>query len=261
MLFTKQCQSLGKIIFIDNQSIDDTIPYLKSEGYEVISNDKNSTPRAINIAFHYGNYDAVCILANDHFLSPGWLDGVVYDIEHHDLGCASPFTFISSSGALKLDPIFNEQFYIKYMQLRQQYIHSTKSSVDAYIALIKKTYVAGWRDNVIAFKNRHKEQQPIMPTSYWPGCSIYTKETIQRIGDYDERFILSGGYADLDYTLRMASHKVRRGISFKAFIHHFGSISTRKMGLDKDDIDSRAIVEAEKYNQKQYKEKWGAPHV
>jgi len=53
-------------------------------------------------------------------------------------------------------------------------------------------------------------------------AAIMTRATYEKIGLFDEKFII-GGYEDTDYCYRLNEADIKFGISGAAFIHHFGS--------------------------------------
>ena len=94
--FTRQCvESLRsytdyphKLVAIDNQSIDGTVPWLRSQGIEVQENQSYvSLAKALNQGVAYYLNDPavshICWIENDLLFYPGWLENLMATLESH----------------------------------------------------------------------------------------------------------------------------------------------------------------------------------
>lgn len=86
-------------------------------------------------------------------------------------------------------------------------------------------------------------------------CIAWTRETFERIGELDERFVV-GMFEDDDYAKRAHELGLRTVVARDAFVHHAGRASFKSIG------DAR-YFEIFETNRARFQEKWGLwlPHV
>ena len=78
-------------------------------------------------------------------------------------------------------------------------------------------------------------------------CMLLRRETLQRVGPFDERFG-PGNFEDDDFCLRLRLLGMRLVIARRAFLHHEGHATFRALGLDlKEQIDLQLSEFARKW--------------
>lgn len=242
-------KSLKQIIFVDNGSTDITTDYLKKLEFTVLRTPYNSVAVAHNVAFNYDKECDVLMVANDHILTNGIVDTLVSIKDRNNIGLISPFTFCSHINLLDMDPIYNRTIFEQYLDIRYR-ILAKQEAHHLFVGILKWLYPEGVNTAAKQFTERHKDD-PEFYDGIWPGCCLYSREAINAIGAYDENFI-GAGYEDMDYFRRTSNKQVKAAYTTKAFIHHFGSITTRKFA-EADEYMS----ECEQANYKYYTKKYG----
>ena len=245
LTFTKRCiQSIFKytdrdkfkICLVDNGSIDGTKEWAKNTGLDrFIDLDKNyGTCYAGNRGREWAleDYDItdIAIVANDHIVSENWLQPLVK--MPGDYG--NPFTFMSDQIFVEIDEVINEIKINEYKKLRVKYLDK---DVDENLDLVLRETYGDYDDFVRLYKNRHIHEPYIeVNEQQWFGFAFYKKYVIEEVGLEDEnllKFSLAG-YADVDYKIRLAKTDFKCSIAMLSYVHHWGSITTRKMGLNPD---------------------------
>jgi GT2 family glycosyltransferase/2-polyprenyl-3-methyl-5-hydroxy-6-metoxy-1,4-benzoquinol methylase len=205
-----------EVIVVDNGSTDGTVEYLRNiEGVRLIANATNrGFPAAVNQGVRAARGDYIVLLNNDCIVTTGWLARLLEAIDTGpEVGLAGPYSNCVSG---------EQQIPVDYQQL---------SDIDGFAWEWAKAH-AGRRletDRLVAF------------------CLLIKRSVIDRIGLLDERFGL-GNFEDDDFCRRAMDAGYKLVIAQDAFVHHFGSITFRSMG-----IDFRSLLEQ---NRRLYEEKW-----
>ncbi|GEM_PF-5083368 len=226
---TRQCvQSIREntrhpheIIFVDNASTDETLPYLKklvheNENYHLVENETNRGFAAGNnqgMAMARGDY--YLLLNNDVLVSEGWLERLV--------ACGEADASIGLVG-----PLTN---WISGWQRVMDVPYSDPADFSPYAARIAE-----------------KQAGRYTPRRRIAGFAMLIKRNLyEQIGGLDERFG-SGNYEDDDYCLRAAEAGYAIMVAEDVFIHHFGSRSFRDNRIDYADAIRR--------NKQLFSDKW-----
>jgi GT2 family glycosyltransferase/tetratricopeptide (TPR) repeat protein/2-polyprenyl-3-methyl-5-hydroxy-6-metoxy-1,4-benzoquinol methylase len=207
-----------EVIIVDNGSTDGTVDYLRNvDGVRLIVNPENrGFPAAVNQGIAAARGDYILLLNNDCIVTTGWLARLLAAIESApDVGLAGPCSNCVSG---------EQQIAVDYEQL---------SDVDGFAWEWAKRQ-AGRRvetDRLVAF------------------CLLVKRSVIDRIGVLDERFGL-GNFEDDDFCRRALAAGFKAVIAQDAFVHHFGSVTFRAMGID--------FASLLHHNQRLFQEKWNA---
>lgn len=241
-------QLLKEVIFIDNGSQDQTVFSLRQLNYTVLQTSHNSISLALNTAFDYDRECDVLVISNDHILTNGTIDALVKVKDDHEIGLLSPFVFISHDNLLNMDSVYNKELYSQYyVKRRQTLAHET---YEGFVELSKWLYPEGAEVAAQNFIRRHENDYPYF-TGFWPGCCLHDRGALNKIGRYDENFV-GAGYEDMDYHRRANSFNVKVAVTSRAFVHHFGSVTTRKFLDEKDNLMIQYEIQNGKYYEKKY---------
>jgi GT2 family glycosyltransferase/2-polyprenyl-3-methyl-5-hydroxy-6-metoxy-1,4-benzoquinol methylase len=189
-----------EVIIVDNGSTDGTVEYLRGiEGVRLIENPENrGFPAAVNQGIKASRGDYVVLLNNDCIVTTGWLTRLLDAIESEpNIGLAGPYSNCVSG---------EQQVPADYDQL---------SDMDGFAWEWGKAH-AGQRletDRLVAF------------------CLLVKRSVIERVGLLDEQFGL-GNFEDDDFCRRALQAGFKAVIAQDAFVHHFGSVTYRSMGVD-----------------------------
>lgn len=271
-LFTKAC--IDSIVYntdindyelclVDNGSVDETKEWankLCDEGIidKFISNDKNvGACKASNQGTEWAlpniNLTHIVVMANDHILTNNWLTYIF----NSPYDCTIPFVFHSVTEVRSLYPKIG-YFVEKYKPLRIK--HLQVDNEEKMELVLGETY----GDFDVFLKNYHLDNigTPYIKTKriLWPGLIVYKREVLESVGLKDEEFLKYdlASYADIDHYLRVYLAGFSSGVSMLSYVHHWGSITTRKLGLSQD-VGGYKNNENKAY--KYFVEKWNAdPH-
>lgn len=248
--FTKFCvesilrntdKGLYRLCLVDNGSTDQTKVWardLKNKGLldNFIDNSKNlGACKAANQGTIWcleNNYD-VLICANDHIVTPNWLEPIIGAPFDH----VNPFVFYSVRFFRNLGKIGS--MIDRYKVLRVKYLQNDNE--DNMNIVLKELY--GSYGGIDGYAKIFREQFITDPyrsvnMTQWPGLVYYKNALVNKVGLRDEEFLkfTLAGYADIDYQYRISLSGAAIGIAKTSYVHHWGSITTRKNGLvDKKD--------------------------
>lgn len=245
--FTKKCvESIiantpryeYRLCLVDNGSLDRTKPWAKSmvkDGWihNFIDNPKNlGACAAANQGTIWAlnhDYD-ILIVANDHVVTPGWLEPLL----RAPSDCANPFIFYSvrffrDLGGVGILIDHYKDIRIKYLQ------DDDEAKLEK--ALLETYGPGGINDYAFEFTDAHnKDPYAKTKMTIWPGFVYYRNYVVENVGLRDENFLkysLAGG-ADIDYQYRVYKAGYTNSIAMQSYVHHWGSITTRKNGLKPD---------------------------
>jgi GT2 family glycosyltransferase/2-polyprenyl-3-methyl-5-hydroxy-6-metoxy-1,4-benzoquinol methylase/tetratricopeptide (TPR) repeat protein len=205
-----------ELICVDNGSTDGTPRYLQSiDGARVILNsDNRGFPAAVNQGLEIAVGRQVLLLNNDTLVTTGWLRRML-DALHADpaVGLVGPTTNNISG---------EQQIPVGYDDLAQ---------LDGFAWDCGRRFAGQYQqtDRLVGF------------------CLLISREVIQRIGVFDERFGI-GNFEDDDFCRRALQAGFLAVIARNTFIHHFGSRTFAASG-----IDFRQLLTD---NQRLYQDKW-----
>jgi len=246
--FTKFCiesivrhtpRDLYRLCLVDNGSVDST----KAWGKELtrtgiidrfISNGKNlGACKAANQGTVWcleNGYD-VLICANDHIVTPDWLPPLLDAPFEH----SNPFVFYTVKFFRDLVDI--GQRIDRYKGLRVKYLQGDNE--DNMRLVLREIYKDhdGLDNFSKSFTERFKDEPyKKVNMTQWPGFVYYRNHVVEKTGLRDEEFLkfTLAGYADIDYYIRLSKLGFSMGIVKTSYVHHWGSITTRKNGLKPD---------------------------
>lgn len=200
--YTKQCiesirnhteKESYEIIVVDNNSIDGTIDWLKSNNdINCIFNKENKGfPAACNQGIKFCSNNDILLLNNDVIVTPNWL----FNLNK----CLYSSLDIGAVGAITN----NSSYY--------QFIPVSYKSKEEMIDFAKK--------NNISDPSKWEERLKLIGF-----CMLIKREVIDKIGLLDEEFY-PGNYEDDDYCLRIRQKGYRLLLCRDSYVHHFGSAS------------------------------------
>lgn len=268
-LFTKACiesikkntpEDLYEICLVDNGSTDATVEWALSNCHKVISNKKNfGACKASNQgsiwAMSQNRFTHIMVMANDHLVTNGWLQPLL----EAPADCVNPFVFHSVVEIRSMYPEIGP-LVEKYKKLRLQYLQEdTQSNMDF---VLTETY-----DDIEEFAKKFREKHLFNPYRIvdrvlWPGLIMYRKEVLDVVGLKDECYLKYdlASYADIDHYVRVNHAGFISCVVMTSYVHHWGSITTRKLGL-KQEHDSGGYKNNEAGAKKYFIQKWGCdPH-
>jgi GT2 family glycosyltransferase/Tfp pilus assembly protein PilF len=196
-----------ELIIVDNGSSDGT-PELLQEvrsrpgpvRVDIIRNETNvGFPAGCNqgLARARGRY--LALLNNDTVVTPHWLDGLIAWSLHD-------WPAIGLVGAV-----------CNYAPDAQG-IRAGYSSLDDL--------------DTFAAKRREQFRGKFLPVNRLTGfCLLLRREVLERIGQFDERYGI-GFFDDDDMGLRAREHGFRLLVALDVYIHHFGSRTFKRLGID-----------------------------
>jgi GT2 family glycosyltransferase/2-polyprenyl-3-methyl-5-hydroxy-6-metoxy-1,4-benzoquinol methylase/glycosyltransferase involved in cell wall biosynthesis/Flp pilus assembly protein TadD len=208
-----------EIIVIDNASSDGTVEYLEAQkDIRAVFNEENlGFPAGCNQGMEIAKGDYVVLLNNDVIVSDNWLEDLIE--------CAE-----SSSQIGIVGPMSNR---ISGYQLETNVSYKKVSQVHDFAAKYRR-------------KNRKRLSESPRVAGF---CMLIKRDLLDKIGGLDVAFGI-GNCEDDDYCLRARLAGYNVVIAGDVFIHHFGSKSFGKDGLEKYKEFIRA-------NEVIFMEKWG----
>ena len=197
---TKMCaESIKKytdvpyeLIFIDNGSTDGTIEYLNTiENARIIVNGQNlGFAKGNNQGLEIAKGDYIVFMNNDVIVTDKWLSRMIDHAQSDpQTGMVGPLTN-RISGVQEIDVNYGDDM-AKMQEFAIQY-------TSGYIGKEKET------TRLVAF------------------CVLVKKEVIDKIGGFDERFLL-GNFEDDDLCIRTKKAGFRLVMAHDSFVHHFQS--------------------------------------
>ncbi|GIP29940.1 hypothetical protein J23TS9_50700 [Paenibacillus sp. J23TS9] len=212
-----------EIIVVDNGSTDETGDYLKKRAgqlrYRQLETNRGFSG-GVNQGLMMAKGDTIVILNNDTLVTPGWLT--------HMLRCLKSNPIIGAVGPVTNYISGEQQIAVPYETVEQMW---------EYAASRDKPDETKWKetDRLVGF------------------CVLFRRELLGRIGYFDEGFRI-GNYEDDDWIIRVRLCGLKLVIAGDSFIHHFGSVSMKKLGQEQ-------FHEVHGHNELYYTGKWGNPHV
>lgn len=225
--YTRQClESIRRLtdepyelIVVDNGSTDGTVAYLESlGGIRLIRNSENrGFPVAINQGLAAARGRHLLLLNNDTIVTTGWLRRLL-GVLHSDpqIGLVGPVSNCVSG---------EQQVDVNYRDLSQ---------LDGFAWDWSRTHrgVKRLTDRLVGF------------------CLLLKRAVLEQIGGLDERFGL-GCFDDDDFCRRARSAGFQAAIADEVFIHHFGGVTFRALGVDFGQVMGE--------NRQRYEQKWSTP--
>ena len=218
-----------ELVVVDNHSSDGTADYLRSiasrcENVKIVLNTENR-------GFAGGNNDGIAVadgdylvlLNNDTVVTRGWLTGMV---KHYrkgkNVGLVGPVT----------NSIANEaKLMVSYNSLSEMEIFA-----DDY------TF-------------RHMTDEYLGANMLAMFCLMISRELYEKAGPLDERYGI-GMFEDDDYSMAAKHLGYELIIAEDSFVHHFGSVSFKKL----EDAKYQSLFRKNKeYYEKKWGEKWEMP--
>lgn len=208
-----------ELIVVDNASSDGTVEYLKSQkDIHAIFNEENlGFPAGCNQGIEASTGDYILLLNNDVIVPKEWLEGLIE--------CAESSPKIGIVG-----PMSNR---ISGYQLEQNVGYRKVSQVQDFAAKYRR-------------KNRKRWIEVPRVAGF---CMLIKRDLIDKIGGLDTAFGM-GNCEDDDFCVRARLAGYGTVVAGDVFIHHFGSVSFGKDGLEK-------YKEFIRVNERVFKEKWG----
>lgn len=261
-LFTKCCiesitkhtdRSEYKLCLVDNGSIDDTREWansLVSNGIldKFISNDYNAGAcKASNQgtlwALNEKDLTHIIVMANDHIVTSDWLTPLFKS----PFDCTCPFVFHSVKEIRAMYPKIGSVVE-RYKPLRLRYLQEDNEANMNYV--LEQTYV-----DMDLFVDKFKADNSLTPYIdstfvLWPGLIMYKLDVIDVVGLRDEEYLKFdlASYADIDHYVRVYLAGFTSGVAMTSYVHHWGSITTRKLGLKQEKISGYVNNERGAYN-------------
>jgi GT2 family glycosyltransferase len=255
--FTKKCiESVLKhsksdalydeLIVVDNGSTDGTQEYLPSlSGIKYHLYDENKgCAVAKNQGMRLANpQNDILILDNDNIIAtPKWLE----KLSAHPEDIVHPYVFVSHKENCS-DDMITSSLYDTYMDLRTKTFK--KDTTRGINKILNVLYPDGLEKFASDFVQRNKDKK--IKYILWPGCFLIRRHVIEAVGVYDENFGKCAWY-DVDLAKRATLAGYKSGLALDVYLHHFGSITTRKSGLTKDSEMKREEEKSSIY----YEKKW-----
>ena len=214
--YTKKCiKSVQKntknvnyrFIFVDNNSTDGTLEYLKTIPHaEIISNSENAGfVKAMNQGFDKVNSKYTVWLNNDTIVTPNWLDILINHLKNNPKAAAiGPVS--NGTGVIQREKSWSGETTLQEIsEFGQKHHNKNKGKIIEYHR------IAGF-------------------------CIVMKSELISQIGKLDEQLKL-GGYEDDDYCKRIrdAGHKIL--IAEDVFIYHKSGATFSKSKSPDSNLD------------------------
>ncbi len=215
----KHTKAAYEIIVVDNASSDGTVDYLKSQkDIRTIFNKENvGFPAGCNQGMEIVKGDYIVLLNNDVIVPDEWLEGLIECAESHpSIGIVGPMSNRVSG--------FQMEREVKYKKINRMH---------EFAASYRRKYRKVWMETprVAGF------------------CMLIKRTVLDKVGGLDAAFGI-GNCEDDDFCMRTGLAGFKIAIAGDVFIHHFGSRSFGKDGLEKYKEFIRA-------NEIIFKEKWG----
>ena len=209
-----------EIIIVDNYSTDETREKLKLweaaySNIKVILNDENfGFAKGNNQGLEHASGEYLVLLNNDTVVPPGWLSRLLRHLRDPQVGLVGPVTNnIENKAKIEVE-------------------YSTILEMECFASAHNYKF-----DNQVASMNKL-----IM------FCVAMRRGVYDQIGPLDERFEV-GMFEDDDYCLRTTSKNYQNLCAFDVFIHHFQSVSFRKLENFHDLFINNKIRFEKKWNQ------------
>jgi len=262
-LFTKFCldsiinntpRDLYSICLVDNGSTDSTKEWattLKKDGRldHFISNDTNlgackASNQGVSWALDQSELTHILVMANDHIVTKGWLPNMLKS----PFDCVNPFVFHSIKQIRALHPPIGSVID-GYKKLRLQYLQEDNEGLMNHV--LTTTYNGKLEKFAKTFTNSFV-LDPFVSSTFilWPGLIMYKRKVIETVGLKDEEYLKFdlASYADIDYYVRVYKAGFTSGLTKGAYVHHWGSITTRKLGLKQEHSNGYINNERGAYN-------------
>lgn len=211
-----------EIIVVDNASTDETDHYLQQRSGQIRytrMDDNRGFSGGVNQGLMMAKGKTIVILNNDTLVTPGWLGNMLRCLYSDSrIGAVGPVTnYISGE----------QQIEVPYNTVEQMWEYAAAHNVPDE---------GKWRETerIVGF------------------CLLLRRELLQCIGYFDEGFRI-GNYEDEDWIIRIRLSGRSLVIAGDAFIHHFGSVSMKKLGQQFEAIQD--------HNEHYYRNKWGNPYA
>lgn len=242
-LFTKACiesivknspKGLYEICLVDNGSKDGTVEWAK-EVCKVISNEENlgacrASNQGVEWALNRDDFTHIMVMANDHVVTNGWL----LPMFNAPADCVNPFVFHSVVEIRQMYPEIGPVVE-KYKKLRLRYLQEDSQKDMDYV--LKETY-----GNIEEFAQKFREEHLFNPYRVvdrvlWPGLVMYRRKVFEEVGLKDEEYLKFdlASYSDIDHYVRVRLAGFTSCVVMTSYVHHWGSITTRKLGLKQED--------------------------
>lgn len=216
-----------ELIMVDNCSTDDTASYLLE--LEKTHDNVKAIINTENRGFAGGNNDGireskgeyVVLLNNDTVVTRGWLTSLLKRfLKDPNVAMSGPVT----------NSIGNEaRINVDYIDLKD-------------LDLFAHKYTQ---------KHMNEDYEDIGVLAMF--CVMISKEAIAKVGLLDENYGI-GMFEDDDYAMAIKREGMRLVLAEDAFIHHFASVSFKKLGDEK-------YMKTFNDNKKYFTEKWKAPWI
>ncbi|HQR32296.1 MAG TPA: glycosyltransferase [Blastocatellia bacterium] len=210
-----------EVIVVDNDSKDDTPPYLQQlarlePSVKVLLNKQNyGFAKANNQGIELATGEHIILLNNDAIVPPGWLSRLLRHLNDPQVGMVGPVTnFVGNEAKIN----------VNYKTWRQMEVFAQRQ----------------------CFPNDLLVSDIHMLAMF---CVALRRDTFSQIGPLDERFGI-GMFEDDDYSIRIKQAGYRIVCAADVFVHHFGQAAFGK--LIKSGTYDRLFEE----NRRQYEAKW-----
>jgi GT2 family glycosyltransferase len=268
-LFTKACvesivkntpKGLYEICLVDNGSNDGTVAWASGACHKVIGNLTNrgaaaASNQGCEWALDQDRFSHILVMANDHVVTNGWLTNML----NAPTDCVNPFVFHSVKEIRDMYPPIGE-VVDRYKPLRLKYLQKDSKKDMDYV--LNATY-----GDIETFASHFRERHLFNPYRVtdrilWPGLIMYKKKVLETVGLKDEEYLKFdlASYADIDHYVRVRLAGFTTSVVMTSYVHHWGSITTRKLGLKQEgDMGGYKNNEAGAYQY--FIKKWGCdPH-
>lgn len=211
-----------EIIVVDNGSTDGTVAYLRRMSGHLrycLLPENRGFAGATNVGLMMAKGTTVMLLNNDTVVTPRWLSNLMTCLlSHEKIGMVGPVT----------NYIYGpQQIPVTYRTLR---------GMQRFAAAFNRSDATKW-------------SEAEMLIGY---CILMRREVMLAVGYLDEGFKI-GNFEDDDYNLRARLLGWQLRIAGDTFIHHYGSVSMKKLGKKMLQVNAR--------NEQFFKEKWGDKHT
>jgi len=205
-----------ELIIIDNNSGSETKEYLKGLDAVVITNSENKGfSYACNQGIKVANYDFICFLNSDTFVTPGWLDKLQKCFKvNPNCGIASPTT--GYSRGIQCDRnLMDKRFKMSEMEM-------------------------------LDYSNKLKEGY--IQTEIYGFCILTKKSILDKVGGFDYKRYGFGNYEEIDLQWRLEKLGYKSYWIKGAYVHHFGHKTFNEIGIDTLKNNEKIFEERKKDN-------------
>lgn len=192
-----------ELIVVDNASQDDTPDYLRTFASEhpsmhpIFNTENWGFAGGNNIGAQAACGDYVIFLNNDTIVTQGWIAGLLAHLQDHEVGMVGPVTNASGN---------ETRIPVSYQNIED---------MPAFAA----QYIQAHRGQSFEIA--------MLPFQ----CAALRRAVFEEIGPLDEHFG-RGMFEDDDYALRLRQKGYRILCAEDAFIHHWGSASFSRLGME-----------------------------